>query len=35
MRITSKGQITVPQVIIRQCGLVPPTQVGLRVERAA
>jgi AbrB family looped-hinge helix DNA binding protein len=32
MRITSKGQVTIPQAIRRQCGLVPHTQVEFRVE---
>jgi antitoxin PrlF len=32
MRITSKGQVTIPQALRRQCGLVPHTQVEFRVE---
>jgi AbrB family looped-hinge helix DNA binding protein len=27
MRITSKGQVTIPQEIREQCGLLPHTQV--------
>ena len=27
MRITSKGQVTIPQEIREQCGLLPQTQV--------
>ena len=32
MRITSKGQVTIPQDIRRQCGLLPHTEVVFRVE---
>jgi AbrB family looped-hinge helix DNA binding protein len=32
MRITSKGQVTIPQEIRRQCGLLPHTEVVFRVE---
>jgi AbrB family looped-hinge helix DNA binding protein len=31
MRITSKGQVTIPQAIREQCGLLPHTEV--RFER--
>jgi len=32
MRITSKGQVTIPQEIREQCGLLPHTQVRFIVE---
>jgi AbrB family looped-hinge helix DNA binding protein len=32
LRITSKGQITIPQEIREQCGLLPHTQVRFVVE---
>ncbi|MCP9809711.1 AbrB/MazE/SpoVT family DNA-binding domain-containing protein [Cyanobium sp. HWJ4-Hawea] len=32
MRITSKGQVTIPQEIREQCGLLPQTQVRFLVE---
>jgi AbrB family looped-hinge helix DNA binding protein len=32
MRITSKGQVTIPQAIRRQCGLLPHSEVEFRVE---
>jgi len=32
MRITSKGQVTIPQEIREQCGLMPHTQVRFLVE---
>lgn len=32
MRITSKGQVTIPQEIREQCGLLPQTQVRFVVE---
>lgn len=32
MRITSKGQVTIPQEIREQCGLLPHTQVCFVVE---
>jgi len=32
MRITSKGQVTVPQAIREQCGLLPHTQVRFELE---
>jgi AbrB family looped-hinge helix DNA binding protein len=32
MRITSKGQITIPQEIREQCGLLPHTRVRFVVE---
>jgi len=32
MRITSKGQVTIPQEIREQCGLLPHTQVRFLVE---
>jgi hypothetical protein len=32
MRITSKGQVTIPQDIREQCGLLPHTQVRFVVE---
>lgn len=32
MRITSKGQVTIPQEIREQCGLLPHTQVRFVVE---
>jgi AbrB family looped-hinge helix DNA binding protein len=32
MRITSKGQATIPQEIREQCGLLPHTQVRFVVE---
>jgi AbrB family looped-hinge helix DNA binding protein len=32
MRITSKGQVTIPQEIREQCGLLPHTQVRCLVQ---
>lgn len=32
MRITSKGQVTIPQEIREQCGLLPHTQVRFVME---
>jgi AbrB family looped-hinge helix DNA binding protein len=32
MRITSKGQVTIPLAIRRQCGLLPHSEVEFRVE---
>jgi AbrB family looped-hinge helix DNA binding protein len=32
MRITSKGQVTIPQEIRKQCGLLPHTQLRFVVE---
>lgn len=32
MRITSKGQVTIPLAIRRQCGLLPHCEVEFRVE---
>lgn len=32
MRITSKGQVTIPQQIREQCGLLPHTEVSFVVE---
>ena len=32
MRITSKGQVTIPQEIREQCGLLPHTEVRFVVE---
>jgi AbrB family looped-hinge helix DNA binding protein len=32
MRITSKGQVTIPQAIRRQCGLLPHSEVEFRVD---
>lgn len=32
MRITSKGQVTIPQEIREQCGLLPQTEVRFVVE---
>lgn len=32
MRITSKGQVTIPQEIREQCGLLPHTQVRFLVR---
>ncbi len=32
MRITSKGQVTIPQAIREQAGLMPNTEVEFRVE---
>ena len=32
MRITSKGQVTIPREIREQCGLLPHTQVRFLVE---
>lgn len=32
MRITSKGQVTIPQAIREQCGLLPHTEVRFEVE---
>lgn len=33
MRITSKGQVTIPQAIREQVGLLPHTEVEFSVER--
>lgn len=33
MRITSKGQVTIPQKIRERFGLLPETEVEFRVER--
>ncbi len=33
MRITSKGQVTIPQEVREQAGLMPGTDVEFRVER--
>lgn len=33
MRVTSKGQVTIPQEIRRQSGLLPHTEVAFRVEQ--
>ena len=33
MRITSKGQVTIPQAIREQAGLLPETEVEFVVER--
>ena len=33
MRITSKGQVTIPQAIREQTGLLPETEVEFLVER--
>jgi AbrB family looped-hinge helix DNA binding protein len=35
MRITSKGQVTIPQAIREQLGLHPETEVEFSVERGA
>ena len=35
MRITSKGQVTIPQAIREQLGLHPKTEVEFVVERGA
>ena len=35
MRITSKGQVTIPQGIREQAGLLPNTEVDFIVERGA
>jgi AbrB family looped-hinge helix DNA binding protein len=35
MRITSKGQVTIPQAIREQLGLHPDTEVEFGVERGA
>ncbi len=35
MRITSKGQVTIPQAIREQLGLLPDTEVEFAVERGA
>ena len=32
MRITSKGQVTIPQAIREQCGLLPHTEVRFELE---
>jgi AbrB family looped-hinge helix DNA binding protein len=32
MRITSKGQVTIPQSIRERCGLLPHTEVGFVEE---
>lgn len=34
MRITSKGQVTIPQGVREQAGLLPGTEVEVVVERA-
>ena len=33
MRITSKGQVTIPQKIREQAGLLPNTEVGFEIVR--
>jgi AbrB family looped-hinge helix DNA binding protein len=33
MRITSKGQVTIPQRIREQAGLLPETEVGFEIVR--
>ena len=33
MRITSKGQVTIPQRIREQAGLLPDTEVGFEIVR--
>ena len=33
MRITSKGQVTIPQFIREQAGLLPNTEVGFEIVR--
>lgn len=33
MRITSKGQVTIPQEIRNRLGLLPHTKVGVRIGR--
>lgn len=33
MRITSKGQVTIPQAVREQAGLLPETEVDFVVER--
>ena len=33
MRITSKGQVTIPQLVREQAGLLPHTEVDFVVER--
>jgi len=35
MRITSKGQVTIPQEIRERAGLMPGTDVAFRIERGA
>jgi antitoxin PrlF len=35
LRITSKGQVTIPQAIREQLGLLPNTEVEFAVERGA
>ena len=35
MRITTKGQVTIPQDIRERLGLLPHTEVEFRVERGA
>ena len=35
MRITSKGQVTIPQAIRERLGLLPDTEVEFAVERGA
>lgn len=35
MRITSKGQVTIPQAIREKLGLLPDTEVEFAVERGA
>lgn len=35
MRITSKGQVTIPQAIRNEAGLLPETEVEFIVERGA
>jgi AbrB family looped-hinge helix DNA binding protein len=32
MRITSKGQVTIPQAIREQCGLLPHTEVRFELD---
>jgi len=35
MRITSKGQVTIPQAIREKLGLLPNTEVEFEIERGA
>ena len=35
MRVTSKGQVTIPQEIRERFGLLPETEVEFRVEKGA
>lgn len=35
MRITSKGQVTIPQTIREQLGLLPDTEVEFEIDRDA